>query len=160
MRERERITIIIVHFFLNQSTIMSIKPSIERYPKIIIQYCAKCKWQNRAIWYLQEILQTFPNDILDISIQPILDFPGIFQIIIIKSNEEFKIIYKRKFKQDKYKLENQGDYVFDGFPDSKLIKNLIKIELNLEVGKHIELNSNDNKLNTGEECKDCKIESQ
>lgn len=141
---------------------MTITPLTHRYPKIIIQYCAKCKWQNRALWYLQEILQTFPDNIADISIQPILDFPGIFQIIVIKSNQEKdeKIIYKRKFKQEKYSIENQGDYVYDGFPDSKFVKNLIKVELGLQVGKHIELNATDNKLNTGEECKDCKIEAK
>ncbi|RCK56333.1 hypothetical protein Cantr_05940 [Candida viswanathii] len=137
---------------------MAITPSTARYPKVIIQYCAKCKWQNRAIWYLQELLQTFPDDIADISIQPILDFPGIFQIIVVKSAQEERIVYKRRFKLDKYAAENEGDYVFDGFPDSKLVKNLMKAELGLEVGKHIERNAADYLLNTGEECKDCKVE--
>lgn len=136
-----------------------ISPSIEQYPKIIIQYCNKCKWQNRAIWYLQEILQTFPDKINDISIQPINDQPGVFQIILLKSHDDQEIIYKRKFKSkelaEKYGDSNEESYHYDGFPDSKFVKLLIKDRLGLEVGKHIEKKL-DYKLNDG--CVDCKRE--
>lgn len=164
--------------------------NINRYPRIIIQYCHQCKWQNRAIWYLQEFLQTFSSStdleikIYDISIQPIFDFPGIFQIILQKDSKntkanddddgddrvETKIIYRRKFKNDtKYHNENQGNYVFDGFPDSKFLKKLIKMELGpeLSIGHHLEKYSDDNKLYDGsndksddcKDCKDCRLES-
>ncbi|EEQ44934.1 hypothetical protein L150_03776 [Candida albicans Ca529L] len=156
----------------------SINLNINKYPRIIIQYCHQCKWQNRAIWYLQEFLQTFASSstseikIYDISIQPIFDFPGIFQIILQKESTnnkmETKIIYRRKFKnEEKYHNENQGDFVFDGFPDSKFLKKLIKMELGpeLSIGHHLEKYSDDNKLYDGnnndknDDCKDCKLES-
>ncbi|EMG47031.1 hypothetical protein G210_2685, partial [Candida maltosa Xu316] len=139
---------------------MSIHPDPSRYPKLVIQYCSKCKWQNRAIWYVQEILQTFPTEINDISIQPIHDFPGIFQIIIYHNDntKDGKIIYKRRFKGEKYRDENVGEYVFDGFPDSKFLKLLIKDELGLgPIGNHLE-KYRESKLNEGE-CVDCKTES-
>ncbi|EGW35746.1 uncharacterized protein SPAPADRAFT_132690 [Spathaspora passalidarum NRRL Y-27907] len=135
--------------------------SIERYPRIIIQYCNKCKWQNRAVWYLQEILQTFPEEIQDISLQPILDQPGVFQIVLVTSNSASEIIYKRKFKskelQEKYADEGEEKYTYDGFPDSKFIKVLIKNKLGLQVGKHIDRGS-DYKLNDGTACVDCRKE--
>ena len=92
----------------SSTPLSSINLNINKYPRIIIQYCHQCKWQNRAIWYLQEFLQTFASSstleikIYDISIQPIFDFPGVFQIILQKESTnnkmETKIIYRRKFK--------------------------------------------------------------
>ena len=143
----------------SSTPLSSINLNINKYPRIIIQYCHQCKWQNRAIWYLQEFLQTF-------------DFPGIFQIILqnesTNNKMETKIIYRRKFKnEEKYHNENQGDFVFDGFPDSKFLKKLIKMELGpeLSIGHHLEKYSDDNKLYDGnnndknDDCKDCKLES-
>lgn len=101
---------------------------IHNMPKVIIQFCAKCKWHNRAVWYLQEIMQTFGEGdrfVSEISLQPILDVPGLFQVLV--EDKETKIIYKRRFK----KSEDPQDapYYYDGFPDSKLLKTLIRDEL-------------------------------
>ncbi|RLV90282.1 hypothetical protein JA1_004670 [Spathaspora sp. JA1] len=142
------------------------KISIERYPRIIIQYCNKCKWQNRAVWYMQEILQTFPEEIQDISLQPILDHPGIFQIILVESETKSEILYKRKFKSqeliDKYAEIGEEKYTFEGFPDSKFVKILIKDKLGFQVGKHISGRSTENKLYDGTTdtttCIDCNKE--
>ncbi|KAK6461871.1 Rdx family-domain-containing protein [Scheffersomyces coipomensis] len=166
------------------------------YSKIVIRYCAKCKWQNRAIWYLTEILQTFPEIINDISIQPIFDKPGIFEIILIKDiNEPSRIIYKRKFKNPalsrKYAEEfgesgdQDEDYYFDGFPDSKFLKLIIKDVLDegkddnddkvgVKLGNHLTRGGKQDPLNflttekkpisapttvdSNIDCQDCKIE--
>lgn len=106
---------------------------IERYPRVVIQYCSKCKWQNRAVWYMSEILQTFEGLVNDVSLQPIIDQPGAFQIIVQKNHDHKTILYKRRFKSKELAIK-YGDvdgsqlapYYYDGFPDSKLIKVLLK----------------------------------
>lgn len=141
------------------------KVSVARYPRIVIQYCSKCKWQNRAVWYLQEIFQTFSDQVMDVSLQPIANVPGTFQILVImKDNERPKIIYKRRFKKS---TDPQDEpYYYDGFPDSQFLKLLLKRELNLETNLgHIERNDsvtllqNDQssiELKKPTECEPCK----
>ncbi|RLV87003.1 hypothetical protein JA9_001158 [Meyerozyma sp. JA9] len=98
--------------------------------KVIIQFCSKCKWHNRAVWYLQEIMQTFGEGdrlVSEISIQPKIDAPGLFQVLVQADEGEPKIIYKRKFKKDNGPQD--APYYYEGFPDSKLLKTLIRDEL-------------------------------
>lgn len=141
-----------------------------RYPKIVIQYCSKCKWQNRAIWYLQELLQTFGDSISDISLQPIADVPGTFQVILYKDDSTTPtIIYKRKFKKSTSSQEE--DYYYDGFPDSKFLKILVRNQLNpgenlghIDKYTQVELLNDGsdqiqkNKVTDQQECKVCKTE--
>lgn len=100
-------------------------------PKVSIHYCARCKWQNRAVWYLQEILQTFSdpekNLVPEVSVCPSYDNPGLFEIRVTKEDQSEKIIYKRKMK--KLDLDQSAEYYYDGFPDSKLLKVLLRDEL-------------------------------
>ncbi|KAK6455267.1 Rdx family-domain-containing protein [Scheffersomyces xylosifermentans] len=140
-------------------------PSTKRYPKVIIQYCAKCKWQNRAIWYVQELLQTFPEVLHDISIQPIYDQPGIFAIVVqIDDLTEQQIVYKRRFKSaelamkygDKDGLQRE-EYYYDGFPDAKFVKILIRNSLEaanggvgeVKLGHHVDRDAGSNFLTSG-----------
>ncbi|EAZ63683.1 hypothetical protein PICST_28093 [Scheffersomyces stipitis CBS 6054] len=156
-------------------------PSINRYPRVIIKYCAKCKWQNRALWYLQELLQTFPETIQDISVQPIYDQPGVFAVILVQSEtEEPEIVYQRKFKSAELAIKygdkdgsQSEDYYYEGFPDAKFIKILIRDKLGTEVklGQHVEkdastnfLTSNNNRdkdigsIDNKIDCQDCNLE--
>ncbi|CAD1813011.1 Rdx family protein [Candida parapsilosis] len=100
---------------------------IDKYPRIIIQFCTKCKWTNRAIWYAQELFQTFDaNAIADISLQPIVDIPGTFQVLV-QLGTTVELIYRRKFKKDGADLDPQlAQASFDGFPDAKFLKNLVR----------------------------------
>lgn len=119
---------------------------IDRLPRVIIQYCSKCKWQNRAVWYATELLQTFEDSLKDISLQPIVDQPGAFQVLLQKPNETI-IVYKRRFKSKELALK-YGDidgsqleiYYYDGFPDSKLLKVLIRdlLDESVSLGHHID----------------------
>lgn len=97
------------------------------YPKITISYCAKCKWHNRAVWYLQEVLQTFgepERNVAEISLCPSYDSPGLFKIEATKSENESKILYQRKMRKT---VEVQTEeFFYDGFPDSKFVKVLIR----------------------------------
>lgn len=130
--------------------------SVERYPKIVIQYCAKCKWQNRAFWYLQELFQTFNEVLLDISLQPIHDEAGIFAVILQENKDDTRVIYQRKYKNpelaEKLGYDQSKSYFYDGFPDSKFLKLLIKqnLQKDVEVGHHIKSSKND--MLTCEDC--------
>ncbi|KAI5964947.1 hypothetical protein CANMA_003457 [Candida margitis] len=100
---------------------------INKYPRIIIQFCTKCKWTNRAIWYAQELFQTFDaNTIADISLQPIVEIPGTFQVLI-QVGSVTELIYRRKFKKDGDDLDLKLAKVsYEGFPDAKFLKNLVR----------------------------------
>lgn len=96
-------------------------------PKVTIYYCARCKWQNRAVWYLQEILQTFSdpekNLIPEVAVCPSYDLPGLFEITVTNKEGE-KTVYKRRMKK---LAESQSElYFYDGFPDLKLLKVLLR----------------------------------
>lgn len=104
------------------------------YPLIVILYCSKCKWQNRAVWYLQEILQTFDGEIKMVSLEPMVGQPGTFQVTLYKDDTSTPVIlYKRRYKNADLAIK-YGDsdgsmskpYYHDGFPDSKYLKTLIR----------------------------------
>lgn len=97
------------------------------YPKVTIHYCAKCKWHNRAVWYLQEIIQTFGDPekfVAEVSLCPVYDKPGLFQIVASKEDGDNTILYQRKMK--KGSLPQTEEFYYDGFPDSKFLKVLIR----------------------------------
>ncbi|KAI3406689.1 hypothetical protein KGF56_000535 [Candida oxycetoniae] len=102
-------------------------------PRIIIQYCTKCKWTNRAFWYAQELFQTFtdPLDIAEIALQPRVDIPGTFQILI-QVKEKIALVYRRKFKKvtNRNSQDNCEDE-YDGFPDAKFLKSLVHKKLEI-----------------------------
>lgn len=131
-----------------------------KYPRVNIQFCAKCKWHNRAVWYLQELMQTFGDEekgyIAEIALQPVQDMPGLFQIDLLRGEDYTpEIIYKRKFKKSTEKQDE--DYYFEGFPDSKLLKTLIRNKLFPEAGLgHIDRYNA--VLNSGS-CAECQVEN-
>lgn len=111
----------------NQTTMDAYK-----YPRVVIQFCASCKWHLRAVWYLQEIMQTFSdqdkNFIPEIAVQPIYDQPGVFQVLVMKeSNNAPEILYKKKSK--KSQVPQSEEFYYDGFPDSKFLKALLRDKL-------------------------------
>lgn len=105
-------------------------------PSVVIEFCAKCKWHNRAIWYTQEVLQTFSdpekNLVTEVSVRPRYDQPGLFQVLVRGNVGNEKVIYRRKMKKSEDKQD--ADFYYDGFPDSKLLKQLIRNELFPEQG--------------------------
>ncbi|CAN3478078.1 hypothetical protein DICA0_E06106 [Diutina catenulata] len=122
-------------------------------PQITIEYCAKCKWQNRAFWYLQELLQTFDGTLGAVTLKPVYDRPGVFGVYLTTGSEEDKPLYKRKFNKvelaQKYGETMEEDYWYDGFPDAKFLKLLVKDEIGAEVGHHISAPTPNDKLTTG-----------
>ncbi|KAG5420078.1 hypothetical protein I9W82_001958 [Candida metapsilosis] len=109
----------------------SLASQVTKSPRIIIQFCTKCKWTNRAIWYAQELFQTFGDSQLigDISLQPIVEIPGTFQILV-QIGDDVDLIYRRRFKKDGNDLDPQlASVSYAGFPDAKFLKNLVRAKI-------------------------------
>ncbi|SCU83551.1 LADA_0C12112g1_1 [Lachancea dasiensis] len=119
------------------------------YPKISIRFCTRCKWNLRSAWYLQELLQTFQDDLAEISLIP--GDAGEFRILGYLDADAEIIIWDRK--------------VDGGFPDSKFLKQRVKQMLlaTSTVGAHVARNGTSATLVSSEkesspdaECLDCK----
>lgn len=79
--------------------------------KIEIQFCTQCGWLPRASWIMQEILITFQDEILSVTLTPVSG--GFFEIFL-----------------DKKKIYSRSD--FGGFLDIKDIKKLIRDKISPE----------------------------
>ena len=77
--------------------------------QIEIQFCTQCAWLPRASWMSQEILTTFQDEILSVTLTP--KSGGIFEIFL-----------------DKEKIYSRSD--FGRFLDIKDIKKLIRDKIN------------------------------
>lgn len=78
-------------------------------PAITIQYCPKCGWLLRAAYIAQELLTTFAEDLLAVTLQP-TEISGDFHISI-----NSKKIFDRK--------------EYGGFPEIKELKQLVRDEV-------------------------------
>lgn len=96
-------------------------------PKVAIEFCSKCKWHNRAVWYLQEVMQTFEGQVTEIALLPRADAPGLFRVSIHIDGAGTKTVYQRRYK--KTDAPQDEPFFYDGFPDSKFLKRLIRDEL-------------------------------
>jgi selenoprotein W-related protein len=81
-------------------------------PNITIEYCPKCGWLLRAAYMAQELLTTFADDIISVTLKP-CDTGGAFYISV---NDE--MIFDRK------KLGH--------FPEIKKIKQMVRDKVNPE----------------------------
>lgn len=86
-------------------------------PKVAIRFCVQCKWNLRAAYFAQELLQTFSNTLGEVALIPVTG--GVFTIILYHKNESTPetevsetLIWDRK--QD------------GGFPETKELKNRVR----------------------------------
>ncbi|EPS38734.1 hypothetical protein H072_7529 [Dactylellina haptotyla CBS 200.50] len=83
-------------------------------PKITIQFCIQCKWNLRAAYYAQELLQTFSTSLGEVSLRP--STGGIFIVTLETLNEQSllqsHLIWDRK---------RDG-----GFPETKELKKKVR----------------------------------
>lgn len=121
------------------------------YFKVTIEYCNRCKWQNRAVWYLQELLGTFDGKIHEVALKPLTDPPGTFKVWIAVDGDS-QLIYQKRMKNTTDKQDES--YFYDGFPDLKFLKALVRDRLSPghDLG-HID-RYHDSGLNLGD-CDDC-----
>ncbi len=78
---------------------------VETKPRITIEFCTQCNWMLRAAWMAQELLQTFGQELAEVSLIP--GTGGIFVISV-----DGKTIWNRK--------------VDGGFPEAKILKQKLR----------------------------------
>ena len=74
--------------------------------KITIEYSPKCHWLMRSAWLAQELLTTFEDDLLEVSLRP-SEVAGRFQVIL-----DDQLIFDRK---------REGH-----FPEAKELKQIVR----------------------------------
>ncbi|MGB6118708.1 MAG: SelT/SelW/SelH family protein [Mesorhizobium sp.] len=77
----------------------------EPKPAIRITYCTQCNWMLRAAWMAQELLQTFGQDLREVTLVPGTD--GVFTITC-----DGTTIWDRKAD--------------GGFPEAKVLKQRVR----------------------------------
>ncbi|KAK6361250.1 hypothetical protein TWF730_004992 [Orbilia blumenaviensis] len=93
-------------------------------PRISIQFCIQCKWNLRAAYYAQELLQTFSTSLGEVSLRP--STGGVFIVTLETLSEqstlESHVIWDRK---------RDG-----GFPETKELKKKVRdiIDPNRDLG--------------------------
>ncbi|KAJ9615626.1 hypothetical protein H2200_001701 [Cladophialophora chaetospira] len=108
-----------------------------RVPRIAIEFCTQCKWNLRAAYYAQELLQTFSTSVGEIALVPATG--GIFTVIMTHRNSE-----GQGESSTETAAEVTNTIVWDrkidgGFPETKELKNRVRniIEPNRDLG-HID----------------------
>ena len=74
--------------------------------KVTIEYCPKCHWLMRSAWLAQELLVTFEQDLLEVSLRP-SEVAGRFQVTL-----DDHLIFDRK---------REGH-----FPEAKELKQIVR----------------------------------
>jgi selenoprotein W-related protein len=74
-------------------------------PRVTIKYCTQCNWMLRAAWMAQELLQTFGQDLAEVSLIP--GTGGIFVITV-----DGTTVWDRKAD--------------GGFPEAKILKQKLR----------------------------------
>lgn len=95
-----------------------------QFPKVAIRFCVQCKWNLRAAYYAQELLQTFSNTIGEISLIPVTG--GTFTIHL----------YTQSQSGDTSEAQLAGNSVTEhlvwdrkrdtGFPETKELKGRVR----------------------------------
>ncbi|KAK5940862.1 hypothetical protein PMZ80_007279 [Knufia obscura] len=90
-----------------------------QFPKIAIRFCVQCKWNLRAAYFAQELLQTFSNTIGEVSLIPVTG--GVFTITL----------YTNSSGSEKAQPTISETLIWDrkrdgGFPETKELKNRIR----------------------------------
>ncbi len=78
---------------------------VETKPCVTIEFCTQCNWMLRAAWMAQELLQTFGQELAEVSL-----IPGTGGIFVISVDD--KIIWNRK--------------IDGGFPEAKILKQKLR----------------------------------
>lgn len=74
-------------------------------PRVVIEYCPRCRWLLRAGWLAQELLTTFEAELGEVALRPADS--GVFRVLL---NDELLSDRKRD----------------GGFPDLPLLKQAIR----------------------------------
>jgi selenoprotein W-related protein len=119
---------------------MSTQSSSTHKPRVAIYFCTKCKWNLRAAWYLQELLQTFGDKLGEAALVPAAS--GMFKVEVVAEGAASVTVWERT--------------VNGGFPDSKILKQKVRNVLwpEEQLGHVDGANKNDGVL-VCTDCTDC-----
>lgn len=53
------------------------------YPRVAIEYCTQCRWLLRATWLAQELLTTFPTELVELALVP--GRGGVFEVTYLSA---------------------------------------------------------------------------
>ncbi|KAF3922024.1 hypothetical protein ABW20_dc0106176 [Dactylellina cionopaga] len=94
---------------------MSKSTSVEAaVPKITIQFCIQCKWNLRAAYYAQELLQTFSTSLGEVSLRP---STGGILIVTLETLDEQSALQSHVI----WDRKRDG-----GFPETKELKKKVR----------------------------------
>lgn len=48
-------------------------------PRVVVVYCARCRWLLRAAWLAQELLSTFEDELGEVALRP-AETAGVFEV--------------------------------------------------------------------------------
>jgi selT/selW/selH-like putative selenoprotein len=65
------------------------------YPRVRIEFCTKCRWNLRAVWYLQELQSTFATEIAEIALAPAGSGKFVVRLQLAESTPEV-VVWDRK----------------------------------------------------------------
>ncbi|KAN0114757.1 Rdx family domain containing protein [Hyaloscypha variabilis] len=101
-----------------------------RYPRIVIEFCTACKWNLRAAYFAQELLQTFSTDLGEVSLQP--STGGTFKVYLY--DEEPGATENDEVTIEEYLLWDRK--AESGFPETKELKRRVRdiIDPNRNLG--------------------------
>ncbi|OQV08411.1 selT/selW/selH selenoprotein domain-containing protein [Cladophialophora immunda] len=160
--------------------------SVVKVPRIAIAFCTQCKWNLRAAYYAQELLQTFGTSIGEIALIP--STGGLFTVTVTTTHADKTSLNGTTASAGSTEplMQATETVVWDrktegGFPETKELKNRVRniIEPGRDLG-HIDrslkkgssqqaqaaeagklepkpdANVNPDQQGTKEECEDCK----
>lgn len=82
-----------VQLRVRKSQILAMNDSV-RFPRVVIEYCPKCKWLLRASYLATEFLETFSETVREISLQP--GASGVFTITVYLGPDQSQVLWDRK----------------------------------------------------------------
>ncbi|PVG04200.1 hypothetical protein CPB86DRAFT_778460 [Serendipita vermifera] len=94
------------------------------YPRLVIEYCDRCRWLHRAAWVMTELSITFPAPIIKSSLLVPITAPdpaGRFRVWLLEEPEGHGSEIQSMLLWDR-KLE-------DGFPELKALKQKVRDKL-------------------------------
>ena len=99
-------------------------------PRITIEFCTQCKWNLRAAYFAQELLQTFSTSLGEVALLPCTGGTFVIKLFHLPTAREQDGDRSMESKDDK-DIEVMETVIWDrkvegGFPETKELKNRVR----------------------------------
>lgn len=100
-------------------------------PRITIQFCTQCKWNLRAAYYAQELLQTFSTSLGEVALLPSTSGTFVIKLYHVKGQSATGNSDQQPESNSGDSLQIQETLIWDrkvnnGFPETKELKNRVR----------------------------------